>query len=350
MIKVAILGAGIGAEHLAGYRACADLFDVRLLCDRDQARAGAIFDGVICADIETALGADVDVIDICLPPHLHVPVALQALAAGKHVICEKPIAGSLTDCDRLEAAARHADRQVFPVFQYRFGSATAQLQALIQAGVAGAPLGGALQTHWNRGADYYGVPWRGTWAGEGGGAILGHAIHSHDLICHLFGPVAQVQAALATRVNPIETEDSAALIFQHENGALVTSSVSLGAAQDTSQLTLMFEKLTAQSGTAPYAPMASGWTFTARAPAEQGDIDAVLDDVAPTPAGFAGFLTAVANALRGVPGAVTLADGRASSELVSALYAADRRGATVALPLAQNDPIYAGWLPDLQET
>jgi predicted dehydrogenase len=55
------------------------------------------------------------------------------------------------------------------------------------------------------------VPWRGTWAGEAGGAILGHAIHAHDLLCRYFGPVAQVQARLATRVNEIETEDCAAV-------------------------------------------------------------------------------------------------------------------------------------------
>jgi predicted dehydrogenase len=59
----------------------------------------------------------------------------------------------------------------------------------------------SLETHWNRGPDYYAVPWRGTWAGEAGGAILGHAIHAHDLLCRYFGPVAQVQAQLATRVN-----------------------------------------------------------------------------------------------------------------------------------------------------
>lgn len=353
MIRTAIIGAGIGAEHLAGYRALPELFAVSALCDLDTARAQAATGGdpsiAVTGDLDAVLADPaVDVIDICLPPHLHVPVALRALEAGKHVICEKPLARSLAEVDQLEAAAEKADRHVFPVFQYRYGPALAQLKALQDAGLTGTPFVASLETHWNRGAAYYDIPWRGTWAGESGGALLGHAIHAHDLLCHILGPVVEVTAQAATRVNPIETEDCAALIFRMESGALATSSVTLGAGEDTSRLRLCFAGLTTESGTLPYAPAAAPWRFIARAPVTQDRIDAVLAEVPPQATGFTGYLQAVAEALADrAGGEVTLAHGRRSIELVTAIYASIRAGGQpVALPLPPDAPLYTGWLPD----
>lgn len=124
MIRVAILGAGIGAEHLAAYRALPDLFRVTTLADTDTDRARALLlpgeDIAIVDTIDAALAADVDVIDICLPPHLHVPTTLAALDAGKHAICEKPLATRLVDCDALQEAETRTGKSVFPVFQYRW--------------------------------------------------------------------------------------------------------------------------------------------------------------------------------------------------------------------------------------
>lgn len=351
MIGVAIIGAGIGAEHLAGYRALPERFRVVAQCDLDLDRARAATGNdpaILHTDDTEALLADpaIDLIDICLPPHLHYPAAMAALAAGKHAICEKPLVRSLDEADRLIAAATTAGRQVFPVFQYRYGPALIQLKALIDAGLAGRAYVASLETHWNRGAEYYAVPWRGTWAGESGGAVLGHAIHAHDLLSHLLGPVAEVTALTATRVNAIETEDCAALALRMQSGALVTSSVTLGAATDTSRLRFCFEGFTAESGTVPYAPGTGAWSFTARAPVTQAQIDAVLARVAPAQSGFAGFLEAVADALDGRKGSeVTLADGRRSVEFVTAVYASARAGAPVALPLDATTELYHGWLP-----
>ncbi len=347
--RVAILGAGIGAAHLAAYLTLPERFRVAVICDRDAARARPLAAQASDARVETEIDrvlADpaVDLIDICLPPALHAPVAVAALDAGKAVVCEKPLALSLAEVDQVSAAARGAGHPVFPVFQYRYGLGMAQLRALIDAGLAGTPYAATLETHWNRGADYYGVPWRGTWAGEGGGAVLTHAIHSHDLLSCVFGPVARVSVLAATRVNPVEVEDCVAVAFEMANGAVATSSVSLGAADDTSRLRFLFEGFTAESGRAPYAPGAEAWTFTARAPARQADIDAVLAAVPEPPAGFAGFLAAVAAALDGHSDhAVTLADGRRSIELVTALYYAQRTGCAVGLPLNAGHPLYGGW-------
>ncbi|WP_375552621.1 Gfo/Idh/MocA family protein [Rhodophyticola porphyridii] len=349
MIRVAIIGAGIGAAHLEGYRALPDLFDVRVLCDLDEARARLVAgEGLAIATDFSAIISDdtLDLIDICLPPHLHFEMSAAALRAGKHVVCEKPMVRSLAEADALADVARASGRVFSPVFQYRYGPATAQLDALIAAGLAGKPQVASLETHWNRGAVYYETPWRGTWAGEAGGAVLGHAIHNHDLLGRYFGPVAHLSAQVATRVNSIETDDCAAILMQFENGALATSSVTLGAATDTSRLRLVFETLTATSGTTPYAPAEDIWTFEARAPADQSRTNAVLAAVPEVRSGFAGFFEALAEAIHGRPGReVTGEDGRRSIELVTAIYDAARTGKRISLPLGTNAALYQGWLP-----
>ncbi|MEM9579736.1 MAG: Gfo/Idh/MocA family oxidoreductase [Pseudomonadota bacterium] len=350
MIRVAILGAGIGGEHLAALRRLPSKFQVAAIVDTQAERAEGLRgtdDFKVLTRIEDALGdPQIDLVDICLPPHLHVPVTLDALRAGKHVVCEKPLATSMAEVDQIRNAAQTADCNVFPVFQYRWGPALSKLRHLMAKSVTGRVNSAALETHWSRGPDYYAVPWRGTWAGEQGGAVLGHAIHNHDLLTHLAGPVAHLSTMTTTRVNPIETEDTAAIIFETTTGALCTSNITLGAAGDETRLRIVFEHLTATSGTEPYAPGASEWRFTARDPAYQVTIDAELARAPDEPQGFEGFFTEVGKALTGQPNrAVTLQDGAASVELVTAIYHAARTGRRVALPLPRDHPLYEGWQP-----
>lgn len=348
---VSIIGAGIGAEHMAGYAELPDRFRVTSVCDLDEARGRGLADryaGVEYLRDLSAVLADpaVDIVDICLPPHLHFQSCMDALEAGKTVVCEKPLVSSLADADILASKAAETGGQIFPVFQYRYGLGTAQLHALIDAGLAGRCFAGTLETHWDRDHDYYAIPWRGTWAGEQGGAILGHAIHIHDLLPSILGPIDRVYADVAMRVNDIEVEDCAALSIRMKDGALITSSVTLGAANNSSRMRLMFEGFTVESDHAPYALAEKSWTFTARAPMDQGKIDAVLAGVASPKSSFAGMFAAVADALDGHPGReITLADGRRSLEFVTAVYASARSGAPVDLPLGADHPMYGGWLP-----
>jgi predicted dehydrogenase len=177
--------------------------------------------------------------------------------------------------------------------------------------------------------------------------VLGHAIHAHDLLCRYFGAPASVQAMLATRVNPIETEDCAAIAFRFEDGALATSSVTLGAATDETRIRLVFRDLTATSSTAPYAPATGPWRFTARDTSRQAEVDAIVAAHADARPGFAGYLEAVAHHLAGRPSAAVLfEDGRRSIELVTAIYAAARSGGPISLPLLEGHPFWQGWQPE----
>ncbi len=352
MICVAIIGAGIGREHLEGYRALPDSFKVRTICDLNIERAAQLVsdddDITLKDDFSTVLSdPDIDLVDICLPPHLHFSMTKQALIAGKDVICEKPLVRALAEADALAEVSKAAGKRIFPVFQYRYGAAARQLGALINAGLAGKPLVATLETHWNRQAAYYDVDWRGTWEGESGGAVLGHAIHNHDLLCHFMGSVETVSAMLDTRVNTIEVEDCAAIAMRMQSGALATSSITLGSSnEEISRLRFVFSELTVESDGTPYRPAVGPWRFEARNPDNQPCIDEIVTAISDVKCGFAGFFEAVADALHGKLGReITLADGRRSIELVTAIYQSARSGQSVSLPLREAASLYGGWMP-----
>jgi predicted dehydrogenase len=348
---VSIVGAGIGAAHIAGYATLPERFTVKTICDLNEVRGRSLADHYPGVGVTTDLAGvladpEIDIVDICLPPHLHFNACLDALDAGKTIVCEKPLVSSMREADLLAAKLRETGGILSPVFQYRYGLGAAQLHALIDAGLAGKCYAGTLETHWDRPASYYDIDWRGTWAGEQGGAILGHAIHIHDLLPLFLGPVSRVYAEVATRVNDIEVEDCAALALRMRSGALVTSSVTLGSAENISRMRLMFEGFTVESDQAPYSLAEKAWRFVARAPTTQEQVDAVLAEVAEGPSGFAGMFSALADALDGRPGReVTLADGRRSLEFVTAVYASARSGQAIDLPIGTDHPMYGGWLP-----
>lgn len=350
-LRVGIVGAGIGAEHFQAYLALADRFEVCYMCDLDDARAAQAVSGrkavTITRNLDQILAdPEIDLVDICLPPHLHLSACSAALQAGKDVICEKPLVASLAEADQLADMMQQTGRKVFPVFQYRYGAGAAKLQKLMAAGLAGTPLVGSLETHWHRDEAYYAVDWRGSWAGERGGAILGHAIHIHDWLSFAFGEIDSVFAYLATRVNEIEVEDCASLSIRMRSGALITSSVTLGAATDTSRLRFCFSGLTAESGLEPYKLADGDWQFIARAPQRQAEIESVLADLTPPLSGFQGLFAAIYDHLvSGQGDIVSFADGRRSIEFVTAVYRSAREGKQIHLPLNEDDPLYHSWLP-----
>ena len=352
--QVAIIGTNIGAKHFEDFQKISERFNVHTLCGLTR----EAIDKILRSNTETKVSLnfddilkvkEIDIIDICLPPHLHFSACKKAMEAGKHVICEKPLVSSLKEVDELEKISKETDKIIFPVFQYRYGSGFSKLKALIESGLAGKPLVASLETHWNRGKDYYSKPWRGTWEGEQGGAILSHSIHIHDLLSMIFGPVSNVFAKLTTRVNNIEVEDCAALSIEMANGALVTSSITLGAANNTSRLRFCFEGLTAESGASskkPYNPGDDDWKFLQRDPITQNQIDQILSKVKQPKSWYAGMFDEIANKLDGtLSDEVTLLDARKSLEFVTAAYYSSRQNKIIKFPIDQENPLYDSWLP-----
>jgi len=350
-LKVGVVGSGIGASHIEGYAALPDLYEVAVLCDIDATRAEAVATRhAIPATVTTygdLLARDLDLVDICTPPHLHVPQAVAALAAGFHVVLEKPVARSLAELDLLAAAESRSGRHVSPIFQYRFGHGIQKLHHLRAKGFGAAPSVATAETHWWRSTPYYeAARWRGTFAGELGGCLTSHAIHIHDLLCEVLGAPVNVHVRTSNRQNRNETEDMAVLSLEFASGAFATSSVTLGSRQEMSRLRFCFSDLVAESGLSPYNPGHDPWTFPEDDPAGAARIAEALADFAPLPERFTGQFHRLHAALTGdVPLPVTLADARRCIELLTAAYWSAASGEPVALPLPPDHPYYAGWIP-----
>jgi predicted dehydrogenase len=346
---VAVAGCGIGRAHIEGYRSHPDKFQVAALCDVDDERLATVGSEFSIARRTKAFDEllrmeDVDVVDICTPPALHVEQALAALRAGKEVVCEKPLAGSLADIDRMIAAEREAAGRVMPVFQYRYGDGLQKAKRIIELGLAGKPYLATVETAWKRTPEYYETPWRGRPETELGGVLLTHAIHSHDLLTYLMGPIASVFARATTRVNPVEVEDCAVASLVMQSGALVSLAATLGSHKEISRLRLCFEHVTFESSQRPYAPGVDPWEIT---PASSQAADRIAEALARhrfVPSQFEGLIGAHHAALTtGGPLPVTLADARQSLELVTALYHSAATCTVVHLPIEPNHPRYNGW-------
>lgn len=355
-LRVAVVGLGIGAAHLAAYRELPERFEIAALCDLDTAKAEGLAASLGAASLGDVpcygtLGAlleheTLDIVDLCTPPHLHFAQIQTVLGHGLHAICEKPLVGSLREVDDLARLEARSQGRVLPIFQYRFGHGLQRLKHLKDTGVTGRAFSATVETAWRRRSDYYAVPWRGKWATELGGALVSHALHAHDMLTYILGPVRRVAAFTATRVNPVEVEDCASVSLTFGDGSLASLTVTLGSAAEISRHRFCFENLVAESGTAPYNNAAEPWTLTPDSPDEAARIDEALASFVPHPEGYAGQFYRVHEALMGGgEPPVTLADARTALELATAIYEAAETGRVVRLPLRPDNPYYSDWRP-----
>ena len=349
-LRVAIVGLGVGLGHVHGYKQNRDRFSIVAVADPQESRRDGTASGLrgvrALSSFEEVLEADdVDVVSICTPPWLHHEQILAALDAGKHVVAEKPIVGSLQQLDEVIAAAEAADRWVMPVFQYRYGAGIQKVKHLVDQGVTGTAYVAMADVAWRRRPEYY-AGWRGTWANELGGVLLSHSIHALDLLTYVLGPVASVYARTAVRVNDVETEDCAVVALELADGSLATLSATLGSAAEISRHRFSFAHLSAESGTEAYDHAGDPWEITADSEADQAAIDAALEGFDPGPDSWPGQIHRLADALDAEePLPVTLDDARASLELVTACYRSAATGERTELPVPDDDPFYGGWQP-----
>lgn len=175
------------------------------------------------SDAEALLGReDVDVAVLCTPSGLHADHAVAAAEAGKHVITEKPMAITLDSMDRMIMVCREAGVSLSVIFQYRFNREALRLKRALDAGLFGRPVIGNALVHWHRTQEYYEEKggWRGTWALDGGGALMNQSVHAIDLLQWLLGPVESLSAYTNTLTHDIETEDVACAAVRFANGAM----------------------------------------------------------------------------------------------------------------------------------
>ena len=189
--RVGIAGAGWpGAKHAEGYKAAGG-FTVAAVADLIPSRRKALvqqFPGAIELADAHALVEDktIDVVSICLPNHLHAPVALAALKAGKHVTCETPPTLSASEARKLDAAAAKAGKALLYAAQRRFGGAEQAASQAIEKGYVGDVYHARASWMRTRGVPT-GTGWFTDRAKSGGGAMIDLGVQMLDLAWSLLG-------------------------------------------------------------------------------------------------------------------------------------------------------------------
>src|SRR5712671_3735285 len=157
------------------------------------------------------------------PSGLHAAQGIAAIRHGLHVLTEKPIEISTARADALIEAARQSKVQLGVIFQDRMKPHIRQLKSWLDQGLLGRPIIVDARVKWYRPPEYYSNSrWRGTFALDGGGALINQAIHTVDLLLYLLGDVARVQARTSTVLHKIEAEDTAVATLEFASGAVGT--------------------------------------------------------------------------------------------------------------------------------
>ena len=226
-----------------------------------------------------------DVIDICTPPHMHFPQANEWVWAKRHVIVEKPICGSLYEATELMVSERESGNRICPIFQYRFATNLPPPSIL----------------HFSRSESYY-AGWRGEWDTAIGGCLTSHGIHAIDALLHMYGPVDVVRCDFRMGA---QVEDCASLALRLVNPVAGTS---------VFPLMVLIDK---QGGNTDLGDSHTGYVNQFRL------IHEALTTGGPLP--------------------VTLAEARASLEVLTAAYYSAYTGEPVTLPILPDHPFYQGW-------
>ena len=225
-MRIGIIGAGgISDTHVRAARGIPGV-EIVAVHGSNRVKAQALADSAgapAFPDLDDFLRHPMDAVAIGSPSGLHAEQATAAVRRGLHVIVEKPLDITLQKIDALigEAESRRVQLGVF--FQERLSPEVGALKRAIDGGKIGDPLFATGSVRWYRPPEYYSASrWRGTWALDGGGALMNQGIHTVDMLLWLLGPIARVNAKTATRMHAIEVEDTALALLEFDNGAMGT--------------------------------------------------------------------------------------------------------------------------------
>jgi predicted dehydrogenase len=231
-LNVGLIGCGmIGQIHADGLSklveegeitaavACDPVAEAMEAVDRNCAFARYTSDA---ADL--ILDPGVDAILITSPTATHRDLVLQTIAAGKPLLCEKPLAPTFSAVQQICDAVRDSKLNAQVGFHSRFHPLVNTMRALVESSELGKPMAYTLRDdqYWPTGHVVPGhSSWRSDRAQAGGGALLEHSIHGVDILCWLFGPVERVHASVRN-VFGFEVEDAATLMIEHRSGVIGT--------------------------------------------------------------------------------------------------------------------------------
>ena len=225
-IKTAVIGTGkVGHFHATAYaQSPYSEFVACLDTNQERAEAFAAQYGVRAfTDLKTMVEeAGVQAVSICTPHPIHAKLAVACCDLGLNIAVEKPLAASLEDCDAILAAAQRNHVVGTTICQRRFYRPAMRVKKAIDDGKLGRPILGTVNMlGWRDMAYYHSDPWRGTWAGEGGGVLINQAPHQLDLLLWYMGEIDELYGVWDTLNHPgLEVDDTAAAIIRFKSGAI----------------------------------------------------------------------------------------------------------------------------------
>lgn len=339
-LRFAVVGCGrIGVRHAdllsSGGVPGAELVAV---CDVDESRRSAFAEryGVPAfASVDEMCDAvPLDVADVCTPSGDHAQTVLALARHRVNVVCEKPMALTLPDADRMIAACAEHDVRLFVVKQNRFNLPIQRVREAVEAGRLGRLVMGTVRVRWCRDQGYYDQDaWRGTWA-QDGGVLANQASHHIDVLEWMMGDVDSVYAVGRTALVDIETEDTAVAVLQFSSGALgVVEATTATRPKDLEgSLSLLGELGSIEVGGFALNELKT-WNFVE----STVDDDVVLAEYSVNPPDVYGFghrlyLEHVVECLRtDAPQLVDGQEGRRSLELILAIYESIETGREISL-------------------
>jgi len=350
MIRIAIVGnGGISHAHIKAYLQFPERCRIVALVDIIPGKAQKVkeqygLDADVYLDHHEILDREIDLVDVCTPPYVHAEISINALKSGKNVVCEKPMAASLQECDAMLKARDESGKKLSIIAQNRFRLPVRNLKALLDSGMAGKVRHVTVNSLWFRGHSYYDLWWRGKWETEGGGCTLNHAVHHIDMLGWMMGTPEKMTSVLAnTGHDNAEVEDLSVSVAEYP-GALAVVTASVVDHGEDQALIFQCEKAKIAFPYDVFAsqPQPNGFPIPEPDKAFAETAEAYLNALPPVKYEMhVGQLENVMTALEtGGDVAITGEDGRRTIELITSIYKAGSTRQTVTLPITPEDPFY----------
>lgn len=339
-LRLALVGCGrISKNHFEALQNHKDQAQIVAVCDVEAASLAAAekqYQVPSYSSLDDLLKRDdLDAVILATPSGLHAEQTIQVARAGKHVICEKPMATRWADGQKMVAECDRNNVKLFVVKQNRHNSTIQMLKKAIDEDRFGRIYMVNINVFWSRPQSYYEqAAWRGTWEFDGG-AFMNQASHYVDLLDWLIGPIESVQSYTATLARNIEVEDTGVVSLRWRSGALGSMNVTMLTYPKNFEgsLTIIGEKGTVRLGGVAVNQI-QHWQFADERP-EDKDIERTNYDT--TSVYGHGHIRYYDNVIATLQGrAKPLTDGREglrSLEVLIATYISARDGRRVSLPL-----------------
>lgn len=350
MINVAIIGVGaIAPAHIKAYLEFPERCKIVALCDiyPEKAEAGARrfnLDADIYDDHRKMMERDeIDLVSVCTPPYTHAEISINFLNAGKHVICEKPMAASLEECDAMNKAAEKRGKILSIIAQNRFSTPMMKLKKILESELIGPVVHAQIDSFWWRGYSYYNLWWRGTWEKEGGGPTLNHAVHHIDIFRWMNGMPSEITAVMSNAAHDnAEVEDISIAIGRYDNGRLAQITSSVIHHGEEQQLIFQGKKARVSVPWKVSASKAKENGFPERDLELEEELDKMYQDLPGLKYEFhTGQIEDVLSAIEGKKEVlVDGKEGRETLELITAIYESASTGKTIRLPLGKESLFY----------